>query len=88
MAGSCNLGHHVILAGQVGVADHVTLGDQVILAAQSGVIKSLAKPGMYGGSPAAPAMRWKRSVSVFSKLPELSRQIRALEKRLKAIENE
>ncbi len=88
VAGSCKLGHHVILAGQVGVADHVTLGDQVILAAQSGVHKSLAKPGMYGGSPAAPAISWKRSVSVFSKLPELSRKIRELEKRLKAIENQ
>ena len=87
VAGSCKLGHHVILAGQVGVADHVTLGDQVIVAAQSGVHKSLAKPGVYGGFPVAPAISWKRSASVLSKLPELSRKIRALEKRLKAIEN-
>ena len=87
VAGSCKLGHHVILAGQAGVADHVTLGDQVILAAQSGVAKDLAKPGMYGGSPAAPAISWKKSVSILSKLPELSRKIRELEKRLKAIEN-
>ena len=61
-----------------GVADHVTLGDQVILAAQSGVHRDLAQPGMYGGSPAAPAISWKRSVSVFSKLPGLSRKIREL----------
>lgn len=88
VAGSCKLGHHVILAGQVGVADHVTLGDQIIVAAQSGVHKSLDKPGMYGGFPAAPAIPWKKSVAIFSKLPELSRKIRALEKRLKAIENQ
>ncbi len=88
MAGTCKLGHHVILAGQVGLADHVTIGDQVIVAAQSGVNKNILEPGFYGGFPAIPAMSWKRYTTTLPKLPELSRKIQQLEKRLNAIEKE
>ena len=88
IAGTCKLGHHVVLAGQVGLADHVTLGDQVIVAAQSGVNKNLPEPGFYGGSPAISAMTWKRYTTLLPKLPELSRKIQELEKRLNAIEKE
>ena len=88
IAGTCKLGHHVVLAGQVGVADHVTIGDQVIVAAQSGVNKNLLEPGFYGGLPAISAMTWKRYTTLFPKLPELSRKIKELEKRLNAIEKE
>jgi UDP-3-O-[3-hydroxymyristoyl] glucosamine N-acyltransferase len=88
IAGTCKLGHHVVLAGQVGLADHVTIGDQVIVAAQSGVNKNLSEPGFYGGSPAISAMTWKRYTTLLPKLPELSRKIQELEKRLNAIEKE
>ena len=88
IAGTCKLGHHVVLAGQVGLADHITIGDQVIVAAQSGVNKNLSEPGFYGGSPAISAMTWKRYTTLLPKLPELSRKIQELEKRLNAIEKE
>jgi UDP-3-O-[3-hydroxymyristoyl] glucosamine N-acyltransferase len=86
IAGTCKLGHHVILAGQVGVGDHVTIGDQVVVAAQAGVSKDILEPGFYGGFPAIPAMSWRRYVTTFPKLPEMSRKIQELEKRLNAIE--
>ena len=88
MAGTCTLGHHVILAGQVGLADHVTLRDQVIVAAKAGVTKDLPEPGFYGGTPAVSAMTWKRYTTRLPKLPERSRNLQKLEKRLKAIEKE
>ena len=87
LAGSCTLGHHVVLAGQVGVADHVTLGDQVTLTAQSGTFRSIESNNVYGGHPAVPLGEWKKYVTVLPKLPELVRQIRELEVRLKQIEN-
>lgn len=87
LAGSCTLGHHVVLAGQVGVADHVTLGDQVTLTAQSGTFRSIESNKVYGGHPAVPLGEWKKYVTVLPKLPELARQIRDLEVRLKEIEN-
>ena len=88
VAGTCKLGHHVVLAGQVGVADHVTIGDQVVVAAQAGISKNLLEPGFYGGYPAVSAMSWKRYTTLLPKLPELSRKIQELEKRLNAIEKE
>ena len=86
IAGTCKLGHQVILAGQVGVADHVTIGDQVIVAGQAGVTKDLPEPGFYGGYPAVSGMTWRRYTATLPKLPEMSRKIQALEKRLNAIE--
>jgi UDP-3-O-[3-hydroxymyristoyl] glucosamine N-acyltransferase len=88
IAGTSKLGHHVVLAGQVGVADHITIGDQVVVAAQAGVSKNLLEPGFYGGYPAVSAMDWKRYTTILPKLPELSRKIKELEKRLNAIEKE
>jgi UDP-3-O-[3-hydroxymyristoyl] glucosamine N-acyltransferase len=87
LAGSCTLGHHVVLAGQVGIADHVTLGDQAILIAQSGTFSDLDGNQVYGGTPAVPLGDWKRYITVLPKLPELTRKIRKLEKRLNEIEN-
>ncbi len=40
-------GRHCMIGGAVGIAGHVTLADYVIVTAQSGVSKSLPKPGMY-----------------------------------------
>ncbi|TDJ58975.1 MAG: UDP-3-O-(3-hydroxymyristoyl)glucosamine N-acyltransferase [Nitrospina sp.] len=88
IGGTCKLGHHVILAGHAGLSDHVTLGDQVVIAGQAGVTKDLLEPGFYGGFPAIPAMSWRRYITTLPKLPEMSRKIQALEKRLNAIEKE
>lgn len=88
IAGTCKTGHHVILAGQVGLADHVTIGSQVVVAAQSGVNRDLLEPGFYGGSPAIPAMTWKRYAATLPKLPELLKKVKELEKRLNEIEKD
>jgi UDP-3-O-[3-hydroxymyristoyl] glucosamine N-acyltransferase len=86
MAGSCTLGHHVVLAGQVGLADHVTIGDQAVLAAQSGTFRDVESKAVFGGSPSVPALTWRKYVTILPKLPEMSRKIKDLEARLKAIE--
>jgi UDP-3-O-[3-hydroxymyristoyl] glucosamine N-acyltransferase len=86
MAGSCTLGHHVVLAGQAGLADHVTIGDQAVLAAQSGTFRDVESKAVQGGSPSVPAVTWRKYVTILPKLPEMSRKIKDLEARLKAIE--
>ncbi|MGV7221589.1 MAG: UDP-3-O-(3-hydroxymyristoyl)glucosamine N-acyltransferase [Nitrospinales bacterium] len=88
MSGSCTLGHHVILAGQVGLADHVELGDNVILAARSGTYADILKPGVYGGTPSISLIAWKKYITILPKLPELSRKINKLEKRLEQLEKD
>ena len=86
IAGSCKIGHHVVLAGQAGVSDHVTVGDRVTLAAKSGALRDLDGNGAYGGFPAIPLNKWKRSITILPKLPDLARKIRDLESRLNDIE--
>jgi len=41
IAGSCVTGDYVVMAGQVGVADHITIGERSQLGAQCGVIKDV-----------------------------------------------
>lgn len=79
MAGTTKVGNHCIFAGQVGVAGHLTIADGCIFGAQSGIPKSVAKPGMYQGSPIQDALAWRKSSVVFKQLPELQKRVQALE---------
>ncbi|WP_420266913.1 UDP-3-O-(3-hydroxymyristoyl)glucosamine N-acyltransferase [Candidatus Magnetominusculus dajiuhuensis] len=81
IAGSSSLGDYVVLAGQVGVSDHVDIESGVRVGAQSGVMDNL-KAGSYMGSPSLPHLQHKRSFILFSKLPELNERINTLERQL------
>ncbi|MCH8157947.1 MAG: hypothetical protein IID18_09420 [Nitrospinae bacterium] len=80
------MGHHVILAGQVGLVDHVTLADHVTLGARAVAVRDIENSGIYGGFPAVPVNTWRKYIAVFPKLPDLVRKIRELEGRLSEIE--
>ena len=82
ISGSSRLGKGVILAGQVGVADHVTIGDGVIAAAQSGIPSDVEAGEKVFGTPARPAIQAKRIIVAEARLPELLRQVRALQQRV------
>jgi UDP-3-O-[3-hydroxymyristoyl] glucosamine N-acyltransferase len=77
LAGSTEIGKNVILAGQVGVAGHCKIGDGAIVTAQSGTHGDIAAGSMVSGSPAFDHKQWLRSVTAFTRLPELARAIRA-----------
>ena len=77
LAGSTVVGNNVILAGQVGVAGHCKLGDGVVATAQSGIPNDVEPGKVVSGYPAIDNKQWLRCVAVFSKLPELSKAIRA-----------
>ena len=62
LAGSSELGDHVVMGGKSAVADHVTVCSRVRLAANAGVTKHITEPGDYAGFPAVPAARWRREV--------------------------
>src|SRR5581483_7476082 len=86
VSGSCRVGRGVVLAGQVGLADHVTVGDGAVVGAQSGVATDLPGGERYLGSPARPLTEAKRIMVSEGQLPELLRRVRALERRLDALE--
>jgi UDP-3-O-[3-hydroxymyristoyl] glucosamine N-acyltransferase len=85
VSGSSRLGRGVVLAGQVGVADHVSIGDGTLVGAQAGVPSDLPAGGKFLGSPARPILDAKRIMAAESRLPELLRRIRALERAVAAL---
>ncbi len=88
IAGSTSLGSDCILAGQAGVINHLKIGNRVLITAQSGVGHDLPDGVKVSGSPAFDNRRWLRSTAVYSRLPELSRDVRALKKRVKKLESD
>ncbi|HEX3127784.1 MAG TPA: UDP-3-O-(3-hydroxymyristoyl)glucosamine N-acyltransferase [Thermoanaerobaculia bacterium] len=88
IAGSTELGSYVVLAGQAGVSGHIKLGDGVQVAAKSAAL-SPVEPGMQvAGIPAVELRKWRRQAVLIARLEEMSRRVRALEKRLNVEEAE
>ncbi|WP_457570709.1 UDP-3-O-(3-hydroxymyristoyl)glucosamine N-acyltransferase [Desulfovulcanus sp.] len=85
IAGSTTLGKNVILAGQVGVAGHLEIGDNCRVAAQSGVGKNLPPHTDVGGSPAMDHKTYLRTSVILSKLPDLLKTIKSLQKEIEEL---
>jgi UDP-3-O-[3-hydroxymyristoyl] glucosamine N-acyltransferase len=86
IAGSSRIGNRAMLAGQVGIADHVTVGAGAILTAKSGVPNDVPAGEIWSGIPSRPTSEQKRIWAGESQLPELIKRVRALEKRLRELE--
>jgi UDP-3-O-[3-hydroxymyristoyl] glucosamine N-acyltransferase len=82
IAGSARLGDYVVLAGQAGVAGHIDLGDGSQVAAKSAALGPVPAHTQVAGIPAIEMRRWKRQAVMLTRLEEMSRRLRALEKRL------
>lgn len=86
IAGSSRLGTGVILAGQVGVVGHVEIGDGARIGAQSGVSGDVEPGAILSGSPAFDHREWLRASAAYPRLADLVKQVRALEKKVAALE--
>jgi UDP-3-O-[3-hydroxymyristoyl] glucosamine N-acyltransferase len=82
IAGSARLGAGVVLAGQSGVAGHIELGDRVQVAAKSAALTSVEAGKVVAGIPAVEIRKWRRQAALISRLEEMSRRLRALERKL------
>jgi UDP-3-O-[3-hydroxymyristoyl] glucosamine N-acyltransferase len=87
VSGSSTVGNRAVLAGQVGIADHVEIGAGAILTAKSGVHSEIPAGEVWSGIPARPTAEAKRIWAAETRLPELLRRVRNLEKRLTDLEN-
>jgi UDP-3-O-[3-hydroxymyristoyl] glucosamine N-acyltransferase len=87
VSGSTKVGKNVILAGQVGVVDHVEIGDNVMVGAQSGVYTDISPNQVVSGSPPLPHRQYLRVVALWTKLPEMKRELDRLRKQLETLEN-
>ena len=80
------MGDRAVLAGQVGVSDHVTIGAGAVLTAKSGVPADVPAGEIWGGLPSRPIADTRRIWAGESQLPELIKRVRALEKRVRELE--
>jgi UDP-3-O-[3-hydroxymyristoyl] glucosamine N-acyltransferase len=87
VAGSTRLGKGVWVGGQVGFAGHLEVGDKAVITAQSGTSHDIPPGSVMSGSPAFENAQWLRSTAAFTKLPEMVRKLRALEKEILQIKN-
>jgi UDP-3-O-[3-hydroxymyristoyl] glucosamine N-acyltransferase len=85
IAGSTVTGDHVVMAGQVGVRDHVRIGERAILAAKAGVSQDVPAGAHMLGTPAIKEREQKIQFAAISKLPEMRRQLKQLQRAVDAL---
>lgn len=80
IAGSTTSGDYVVMAGQVGVRDHVHIGHRAVLGAMAGVINDVPNDVQMIGVPATPQREQKLKQAAMTKLPEMRRQLKKLQR--------
>jgi UDP-3-O-[3-hydroxymyristoyl] glucosamine N-acyltransferase len=86
VAGSTTTGDYVVMAGQVGIRDHVQIGDHVTIGAKAGVMNDIPDGATYVGIPATPERQQLLILAALQKLPELKKQLRALQQTVAHLE--
>lgn len=82
IAGSVTTGDYVVMAGQVGLRDHIEIGDRAIIGAKSGVMTNVPADSVYVGYPATADREQKLKQVALSKLPEMRKQFKDLQKQV------
>jgi UDP-3-O-[3-hydroxymyristoyl] glucosamine N-acyltransferase len=86
ISGSTEIGKGAILAGQAGIVGHLRIGDGARVGAQAGVAHDVPDGETHTGCPAMPHREWLRMSVSLPKVPDLLRQVRKLEERVKQLE--
>ncbi len=82
IAGSTKIGEKCVLGGQVGIGGHITIGKNSQIGAQSGIISNTKEGSEIMGSPAYPVKNYFKSSVIIPKLPDMYRQLNAMEKEI------
>ncbi|GHT16579.1 UDP-3-O-acylglucosamine N-acyltransferase [Planctomycetales bacterium] len=80
IAGSTTTGDYVVMAGRVGVKDHVHIGDRAVLGAMSGIIADVEPDVRIVGIPATPEKEQMRIQIALQRLPELRKEFKELQR--------
>jgi UDP-3-O-[3-hydroxymyristoyl] glucosamine N-acyltransferase len=70
------------MGGRSGVSDHLEVGDGARLAGDSAVFKPVEAGKTVAGSPAIDAGAWMRQQALLTRLPDLRKRLRRVEKKL------
>jgi UDP-3-O-[3-hydroxymyristoyl] glucosamine N-acyltransferase len=88
ISGSVDVGADVVMGGQVGVADHISIASGTMIAAQAGISGTIKNRGIYAGSPHQDIGSWRKSYVLLRNLEGFVERIKELEKRLEELINE
>jgi len=86
IAGSVRIGNGVILGGGTGVIDNVIVGDGVMAGACTLIIKNCEPGAKLLGNPGVDMRRKMRLITLVEKLPELFKQFKKFQARVKELE--
>ena len=88
LAGGVHTGKRVILGGQVGAADQTQIGDGVQAGSKAG-LHGTVKPGsIMMGNPATPYRTFLKASAVYSRLPEMQRTLRQLQRQVDTLQQQ
>ena len=88
ISGSTRLGDRVTMAGQSATTGHLKIGDDVIIGARGAASADVAAGQVVSGAPAIPHKTWLKATRIFQKLPEMRKQMLALEKTVADLERQ
>jgi len=80
IAGSTTTGDYVVMAGRVGVRDHVHIGDKAVIGAMSGILGDVESDVRIVGIPATPEKEQMRIQIALQRLPEMQKAFKVLQK--------
>ncbi|MBX3395213.1 MAG: UDP-3-O-(3-hydroxymyristoyl)glucosamine N-acyltransferase [Phycisphaerae bacterium] len=86
IAGSAQTGTGVVIGGQAGIRDGITLGDRAQIAARTGVMADVDSGQTVLGNPAQEHRAALREIAAARELPQLLKRVAALEKRVKELD--
>ena len=78
IAGSTRVGNDAILAGHVGVTDHLVIGDRARIAAKSAIFGDVPAGASFSGHPARPHRQFLRAQAAMYRLAPIVDELEAL----------
>ena len=78
IAGSTRMGNDVILAGHVGVTDHLAIGDRARIAAKSAIFGDVPAGASFSGHPARPHRQFLRAQAAMYRLAAIVDELERL----------
>lgn len=89
LAGSTKIGAWCMVGGQAGFAGHIHVADKTFVGAQCGVIKDTKGNGeSLIGSPAMDPKMFFKAKAIYSKLPDMYRQIAQLQREIEELKKQ
>jgi len=86
IAGSTTTGDYVVMAGRVGVRDHVHIGSRTVLGAMAGIMGDVPEDARWVGIPATPEKEQMKKQVALAKLPEMRKEFKSLQQQIAELE--